>query len=148
MLLHDLIPLIQLSVSPVIVISAVGLVLLSMTNRYGRVIDKARHLLDKASHAAPDGKAHVHSQIRIIYARCRSLRLAIFLASLSLLLMAMLMCLLFLFNLMHIELALLLVVLFIASMMCLSGSLLSFLVDINGSLHALTIEVRQHLGKT
>ena len=44
MSLANLIPSLQLSIGPVILISGIGLILLSMTNRFGRVIDRARHL--------------------------------------------------------------------------------------------------------
>ena len=144
MLLRDLVPIIQLSVSPVIVISGVGLVLLSMTNRFGRAIDKARHLLDKLDHVEAVRRGHLLSQIEIMYARCRSLRLAIFLSSLSLLLMALFIGLLFLFDVLHLEMALLLVALFIGSMLTLSASLFFFVLDINTSLRALAIEVAMH----
>src|SRR4051812_29821403 len=46
MRLHDLVPTIQVAIGPVILISGVGLLLLSMTNRLGRVIDRARQLCD------------------------------------------------------------------------------------------------------
>ena len=44
MSLEQIIPILQLAIGPVIVISGVGLVLLSMTNRFGRVIDRSRSL--------------------------------------------------------------------------------------------------------
>ena len=37
----ELIPVLQMAVGPVILISGIGLILLSMTNRFGRVIDRA-----------------------------------------------------------------------------------------------------------
>ena len=46
MLLEQIVPALQLSIGPVIVISGAGLVLLSMTNRYARVIDRARSLAE------------------------------------------------------------------------------------------------------
>ncbi|HEY0258054.1 MAG TPA: DUF2721 domain-containing protein [Candidatus Methylacidiphilales bacterium] len=147
MLLHDLVPVIQLSVSPVIVISGVGLVLLSMTNRYGRVIDNARHLLDKMRDADGPTKAHLFSQIQILYRRCRHLRTAITLSTISLLLMALLIVLLFIFSFFQMELILLLVILFIVSMSALSASLIYFLIDINTSLNALAIELRMQQPK-
>lgn len=141
MLLRDLVPIIQLSVSPVIVISGIGLVLLSMTNRYGRVIDKAWHHLERVKHVAPEHKPEVLSQIRIVYARCRGLRAAISLACVSMLLIALLIGLLFIFNLLHLEMAIMLGVLFAASMVTLSGSLVYFILDINTSLKVLSLEV-------
>jgi hypothetical protein len=44
MRLHELVPTIQLAIGPVILVSGVGLLLLSMTNRFGRVIDRSRQL--------------------------------------------------------------------------------------------------------
>ena len=43
--LPQLIPILAASIAPVIVISGVGLRLLSMTNRYSKVIDRARELI-------------------------------------------------------------------------------------------------------
>jgi hypothetical protein len=42
--LQQLIPVIQMAVGPVILISGVGLLLLSMTNRFGRIVDRSRIL--------------------------------------------------------------------------------------------------------
>jgi hypothetical protein len=46
MLLHVLVPLLQFAIGPVIVISGVALILLNMTNRYGRIIDRSRALAE------------------------------------------------------------------------------------------------------
>ena len=40
----DLVPVLQTAVSPVVLISGVGLLLLTMTNRLGRIVDRARSL--------------------------------------------------------------------------------------------------------
>jgi hypothetical protein len=42
MSLTDLIPTLQLAIGPAILISGVGLISLSMTNRFGRAIDRSR----------------------------------------------------------------------------------------------------------
>ncbi len=42
--LHELIPVLQVAVGPVILISGVGLILLSLTNRFGRAVDRSRQL--------------------------------------------------------------------------------------------------------
>jgi len=41
---EELIPVLQTAIGPVILISGIGLLLLTMTNRLGRVIDRARGL--------------------------------------------------------------------------------------------------------
>ena len=53
--LDDIVPFLQLSIGPVIVISGVGLLLLSMTNRYGRVIDRTRFVADAVRQSAGGG---------------------------------------------------------------------------------------------
>ena len=41
--LTALIPILQVAIGPVILVSGVGLLLLSMTNRLGRIVDRRRH---------------------------------------------------------------------------------------------------------
>jgi len=38
----ELIPVLQVAIGPVILVSGVGLLLLTLTNRYGRTIDRSR----------------------------------------------------------------------------------------------------------
>ena len=64
--------ILQLSITPVALISGVGLLLLSMTNRLGRVIDRARHLA-QLSPADQDTGA----ELRVLYRRARLLQGAI-----------------------------------------------------------------------
>src|SRR5579859_2639184 len=40
--IHDLIPVLQVAIGPVILISGVGLLLLTLTNRLGRAVDRSR----------------------------------------------------------------------------------------------------------
>jgi hypothetical protein len=144
MLIHDLVPILQLSVSPVIVISGVGLVLLSMVNRYGHIIDKTRALSHLVRESGDDRNGHIHAQLHIMFNRAHRMRLAIFLASLSLLMAAVLVASLFLLSILKIEAALEIVALFIACMAALSASLIVFLSDINMSLRALSLEINSH----
>lgn len=140
MLLQELVPVLQLSVGPVIMISGVGLVLLSMTNRYGRVIDRARDISALKRNAKGEEETHLQAQLQILVRRARLVRLAIALASLSLLFAAVLIMTLFLIALFNLAAALLLVGLFMACMLCLIASLAVFLLDINISLSALELE--------
>ena len=142
--LSDLLPVLQLAIGPVIVISGVGLVLLSMTNRYGRVIDRSRHISDALRSAGgPAGGAagRQASQLRILLRRARLLRLCIILAATSLLLAALLIIGLFITALNRIEDASLIVVLFVGCMGALIAALAVFIYDINVSLAALELEV-------
>jgi hypothetical protein len=140
--LKDLVPVLQLAIGPVIVISGVGLVLLSMTNRYGRVIDRSRHLADDVRDAGGGGAAaRAATQLAILVRRARLLRLSIILASTSLLLAAMLIIGLFVTALSGAENATAIVVLFAGCLLSFIASLAIFIYDINLSLAALEVEV-------
>ncbi len=138
--LEKIVPVLQVAIGPVILISGVGLLLLTLTNRLGRAIDRARQLkaeLPKRAKSEP-----VLAQVAIIYRRARMIRLSITLAALSALLAAALITTLFVTVWMQWEQGLLVSVLFIASMVSLFASLVAFLCDINLSLHALKLELQ------
>src|SRR5690242_7292193 len=87
--------IVQTAVSPVILISGTGLLILSMTNRLGRVVDRSRKHGDMLR-AAPEGeRKQLESQLRILIKRAKLLRLAITFATLSALLAAVLVIALF-----------------------------------------------------
>ncbi|MBU0482752.1 MAG: DUF2721 domain-containing protein [Proteobacteria bacterium] len=140
MTLEQIVPVLQLSISPVIVISGAGLVLLSMTNRFGRVIDRARILAQLLRTDSSSESHQVRSQLLILTRRARLLRVSIALASLSLLLAAFLVIGLFIVALMNLEAASLIIILFISCMSSLILGLLFFIADVNVSLSALQLE--------
>lgn len=141
----ELIPILQASVSPVILISGVGLLLLSMTNRYGRVIDRSRELDDTARGAALPEKERMKPQLEILFRRARLLRTAIIFATVSVLLAAVLVMVLFLAAFLNVEIVTVITVLFIACLLSLIVSLLALLQDINLSLAALKLELGPRL---
>ena len=133
----ELVPILQTAIGPVILISGIGLLLLTMTNRLGRTVDRARDLKAGLS----DRQQHFENQLAILWSRARILRLSILLASMSVLCVAVLIIVLFLTVLMRIELAWLVSGLFIGSMLLLIGSLVVLIHDINRSLAALKLEL-------
>ncbi len=141
MSLSDLVSTLQLAIGPVILISGVGLLLLSMTNRYGRVIDRSRLLRQDLRETTEAAGRHVHDQLWILWRRARIIRAAIALASLSVLLAALLIITLFVGALFGWAVTVLLAALFVLCMAALIGSLVFFIVDINLSLKALKLEV-------
>jgi len=141
--LDQLIPVLQLAIGPVILISGIGLLLLSMTNRYGRTIDRARSLARERRSAAGDLIASIDAQLAIILRRARIVRRAIALAGFSMLLAAVLIILLFISVLVRVDIAWALAILFIGCMASVIGALVNFILDINQSLSALKMEVSQ-----
>ena len=138
---HELIPVLQVAIGPVILISGVGLLLLTLTNRYGRTIDRSRQLGRELRGLAGADRERLGGQIEILYRRARLLRLSILMAGVSVLLASVLIIVLFLTALWKLEVGLLISLLFIACMVSLSGSLVAFIRDLNLSLGALRLEL-------
>jgi len=143
LILQQLIPVIQTAVGPVILISGVGLLLLSMTNRFGRVLDRARLLARELPVAAATEREHLAVQLAVLYRRAKLIRLAIILATASLLLAGLLIISLFFAALLQVEEALLVTLCFILCMASLIASLVVFLLDLQVSLTALRVELTQ-----
>jgi hypothetical protein len=141
MSIQELIPILQIAIGPVILISGVGLLLLSMTNRLGRVIDRSRQLSTELRLTKEKERPIILSQIRILSVRALLVRQAITLATISLLLAATLVITLFVAAVFRWEVGFVVVILFICCMGCLIGALVAFLRDINLSLAALKLEL-------
>jgi hypothetical protein len=141
MSLTDLITTLQLSIGPVILISGVGLILLSMTNRLARVIDRSRLLSQDINSVSNTDRIRILAELRILSSRANIARAGIALAVLSVLLASLLIISLFLGALFQMGIAVFIVTLFILCMLSLVSSLLLFLADINLSLKALWLEV-------
>jgi len=141
MSLTDLITTLQLSIGPVILISGVGLILLSMTNRLGRVIDRSRLLSRNLNGTLDTDRVRILAELRVLSSRANLARASIALAVLSVLLASLLIISLFLGALLKMSIAAFIVTLFILCMLSLVSSLILFLVDINLSLKALWLDI-------
>ena len=145
MSLDDLIPILQVSIGPVILISGVGLLLLTMTNRFGRIIDRSRQFCDQLL-LGGDSEKHKKSlerQLQVLLRRANIVRAAIALAGLSALLAALLIIVLFINSILQLGFILLISILFSICMLCLIGSLIFFIIDINISLTVIKIEAAE-----
>ncbi len=141
MSLNELVPVLRLAIGPVIVISGVGVVLVTMTNRYGRVIDRARFLAEQRRAGGQGRITRLSAQIEVLVRRARLLRGAIVLAAVSLLFLALITIALFVTALAGLEGGLLMVGLFVAGMVSFIGSLLLFIADFKLSLKALDLDL-------
>lgn len=138
--LQHLIPILQVAVGPVILISGVGLLLLTMTNRFGRVIDRSRELVEQVRSGKGD-RARNEAQLKILWDRARLLRTAIYLAGASALLAASLVIVLFLGAMLSWNVAAAVGTLFVGCLAAICVSLLLFLRDLQRSLRALALEL-------
>ena len=138
--LNDLIPVLQVAIGPVILISGVGLLLLSMTNRFGRAVDRSRQLIRELRSAGEADRIRLEGQIAILYRRARLIQVSIIFGAISVLLAAVLIITLFFTVLFKLQLAVFISLLFIFCLLSLIASLLAFIKEIQWSLNALRLE--------
>jgi uncharacterized membrane protein YqjE len=142
--LVELIPVLQIAIAPVILISGVGLLLLSLTNRFGRAVDRTRQIHRELCAAPAPDRPRLAHQVEVIYRRARLIQLSIVMAALSALFAAMLILALFFAALIKWESAVIISVLFVCCLLFLIGTLVTFIMDIRLSLHALKLELTRH----
>jgi ABC-type multidrug transport system fused ATPase/permease subunit len=141
----ELTRVLQTSISPVAMISGIGLLLLSMTNRLGRTTDRARLLSEAIARCSPEEGKRLLPQVRILYRRSRILRLAITLGAASILFVSVLIIALFAIITLSWDLQHLVLILFVLSLLSLVGSVVFFMHDLTLALQALRHEVGEHL---
>jgi hypothetical protein len=138
----ETIAILQVAIGPAILVSGVGLLLLTMTNRLARVVDRSRLLAhDLRTERGPD-RARSLAQLRILRRRAVLLRRAIELASVSILLAALLVIVLFFTALFASRVGLAVVgALFVACMLSLVAALFAFIADVHQTLAAVDLDI-------
>ena len=139
--LQDIVVLLQTAISPAIMISGVGLLLLTMTNRLGRLIDRQRLLCAQIRSCPNHAKVILTRELSILWRRARLIRKSIILASFSVLFSSLIIVLLFIMPLLDLAMNLFVIVLFILCLISLIASLFVFILDVNQSLSALKLEM-------
>ncbi|ABB23472.1 MAG: hypothetical protein A3K90_03250 [Pelodictyon luteolum] len=142
--IREFIPILQTSIGPVILISGIGLLLLTMTNRLGRIIDRSRALLAGLDSSVERSADTLNRELDILWKRARFIRMAILLSTLTCLGASVMIMLLFYSVLANIDTTILIAVLFFFCMASLSVSLVYFIFDVNLTLTALKIEQEIH----
>lgn len=139
--LRDLIPMLQIAIGPVILISGAALLLSMMTNRLGRLVDRTRQLCSAVGEATAADRERTVAQLRILTRRARIVRRAIMFASSAVLFAALLVIALFFSAVFGFESAGPVTVLFVSCMACVAVAMVLFLKDINLSLVAVSMEI-------
>lgn len=121
---------IDLAVAPVFLISGVAAMLAVLTNRLGRIIDRARRLEDRLPDADAAHAAVYHHELTMLARRARFINLAISLCTTSALLVCMVIGALFLAAFLAVDVSAAIATLFVAAMVMLIGALLSFLREV------------------
>ena len=137
----DVLGILQAAVAPFVLISGIGLVLLSMTNRIARPTDLVRRVLAELRVAKPEDRPWLLRELDVLMRRCRILRAAIAMAVLAIACAGALVLALFAALLLGVPLEHLVSGLFAACLLALLASLTLFFWDIRLTLHSLHIEV-------
>ncbi len=153
---QDIALAIQLAVAPVFLLSAVGVTLSVLTNRLGRIIDRARVLEERVRNAGPPAAAasagpsaataaaHDHAALATLSRRAKLVNLALSLSTSCALLVCLVIALLFLESLFGADLSSVVALLFVGAMLAFIGGLVAFLREIFVATASLRIGERDH----
>jgi hypothetical protein len=127
----DVAHLIQVALTPIFLISAIGVTLNVLTSRLSRIVDRARIMEHELRHPeyTPDGR-DLHEALGVLARRARYINAAITLSTLSGLFTALVVVMLFVNAFARWELAGFIAVLFILSMLALAAALTAFLIEV------------------
>lgn len=127
----DIAHLIQVALTPIFLISAIGVTLNVLTSRLARIVDRARTMEDLL--LRPDfiqDSRDLSGQLKILARRSRWINAAITLITLSALFIALVVVLLFVNAFLRWELAAFIAAMFIMSMVTLAAAFLAFLIEV------------------
>ncbi|MEK6916886.1 MAG: DUF2721 domain-containing protein [Nanoarchaeota archaeon] len=130
--LAELTLILQVSIVPIALISGIGLIILSMTNRLGRIMDRIRLLINEKKNKA---------QINLLYRRAKIMQRAIIVGSISILFVAILIIMNFMFLILNINSTIMTIIVFSLILILLIISLVLFIYDLTLSLKAVEIEI-------
>ena len=138
----NLLAVIQAAIAPVVLISGVGLLLLTLSARLGRIVDRTR-LVAAELHAAAQGeRGPLEHQLAVLRRRARLIRLSLTLSASAVALIGVLMTLLFLGLVLGWNLTLACTLLFVAALTCVVVAMFVFVRELSESLVALELSIR------
>ncbi|HBA89431.1 MAG TPA: DUF2721 domain-containing protein [Geobacter sp.] len=121
---------IQLSVAPVFLLTAIGTMLSVMINRLARIIDRARVQEARLESAAPEAMPKLHSSLATLSRRADLIGHAIFLCTATAVLVCTVIALLFVGEYLRYDISLPVAFLFILAMALMVIGLITFLREI------------------
>jgi len=146
----DIAHLIQVALTPIFLVSAIGATLNVLTSRLARIVDRARAMEERLLNPdyVPDGR-DLHAQLEVLARRSRWINVAIILITLSALFIALVVVMLFVNAFLRYELSAVIAGVFIMSMLTLAAALLAFLIEVRiatATLRIGIIEASRHGG--
>jgi uncharacterized protein DUF2721 len=138
----DVAHLIQVSLTPIFLISAIGVTLNVLTSRLARIVDRARSM--EAELCSPDylpGGRDLHAALVVMARRARYMNAAITLITISALFIALVVVMLFVNAFAHWDLSAFIAIMFILSMLAFAAALTSFLIEVRIATNTLQIGI-------
>jgi CBS domain containing-hemolysin-like protein len=128
----DVAHLIQVALTPIFLISAIGVTLNVLTSRLARIVDRARAMENEVCRPdyRPDGRRDLHAALGVLERRARYINSAITLITLSALFIALVVVMLFVNAFAHWELGAFIAIMFILSMLAFAAALTAFLIEV------------------
>lgn len=138
----NLLAVIQAAIAPVVLISGVGLLLLTLSARLGRIVDRTRLVAGELRAAAQADRAALEHQLAVLRHRARLIRLALSLSAGAVALIGVLITLLFLGLLLGWNVTLVCTLLFVAALACIVVAMFVFVRELSQSLVALELSIQ------
>jgi hypothetical protein len=135
----------QNGISPIVLISGVGLILLSLTNRLARTIDRSRSIVAELEKGETKRKELKIEELKILVKRSRILRGSIASISFSILCSSLIIPVLVINALFQVEFTLVGIFLFLLSVMGIILSAVLLCIDVTLTLKALDHEVKEYI---
>jgi hypothetical protein len=139
----DVAHLIQVALTPIFLISAIGVTLNVLTNRLARIVDRARAMEDilrRPDQPQQEGRG-LHTTLGVLARRARYINAAITLITLSALFIAVVVVMLFVNAFLRWDLSAFIAGMFILSMVSLCAALLAFLIEVRIATNTLQIGI-------
>lgn len=143
---ESLLSIIQLSITPVILISGLGGLMITLTNRMARIVDRTRNLTVQVRNASGEERKFLVDQLEVMWRRANLMRWSVTCAGASMLVACLLIGEIFVSALLGRELALVMMAFFGLSLAFLIACLILFLRDLFISLVAIGIEMKRTVG--
>ena len=137
----DLLKIIQAAIAPVVLISGVGLLLLTLSARLGRIVDRTRIVAAERRTVGDGGREMLSTQLAVLRKRARLIRFALALSATSVALVSLLIIGLFLGLMLNWNMTVPCTFLFIGSLLSLVTAMLIFVRELFEALTALDLSI-------
>lgn len=138
----DIAHLIQIALTPIFLISAIGVTLNVLTSRLARIVDRARKMEEtlRVGERGEDGQ-NLHAALDVLARRARYINSAITLITLSALFISLVVVMLFVNAFLRWELSVFIASMFVLSMLSLAAALTAFLIEVRIATRTLRIGI-------